>query len=658
MQTRTRPGLPARSVTSLAALAVFVFVFVFILAPLPAALAAIPGLPGQTDIASRTGWIAAIFAIPFTIGYAVHNARLIRGIRKQTQASEELFTDLAKAATDWIWESDSSLALTAISEGFGRATGYDQSVFVGQILHECPSIEMSEELQRTIAMAIASQRSFRDINCRFLGPEGEVHYFKISGRPFFDTNGKLRGYRGGGVDISDLVEAKDRVRFLDRHDPLTGLPNRMALREELGRVLGRARIADKQPALIAIDIARFGSINDAFGAAAGDHVLRQFAERLMVCLRPDDMLFRHGNDEFLVLRPVPSGFEKLEELIEKIGVTLAEAFEIDEQRVRVASHIGVYEVAPGEKDPEICIRRIQIALRHGKAQSERVTVYSDGMDVEAELTRRLEEDLRITIRADGLALNYQPQLSLTAGRIIGAEALVRWHHRDHGFVSPARFIPIAERTGLISDLSRWALRRACLDAREWNGMHVAVNLSPIDVQQADFLDWIGRTVSECDMSPERVELEITESVLIEDTDAGLDKLRALKAMGFRIALDDFGTGYAGMGYLQMFPFDKLKIDQSFIKRMNHSRHALAIVRSVIKLGHELGMTVCAEGVEDEQQLEALIVGGADVIQGYYTGPPMAASRLKALTGKQDGRATERRTAKRTRRKLENTGQAT
>ncbi|MEZ5823921.1 MAG: EAL domain-containing protein [Geminicoccaceae bacterium] len=616
------------------------------------ALAAVAETSTSSDLAARSGWVVAILAIACAIGLAAYNARVIRGIRKQTQAAEELFTDLAKAATDWIWESDSELTLTSISEGFVRATGYDQQAFIGETLHECASIEMSEELQRNVAMAHAAQRSFRDINCRFLGPEGEVHYFKISGRPFFDTDGKVKGYRGGGVDISDLVEAKDRVKFLDRHDPLTGLPNRMALREELGRALQVARANRKQPVLIAIDIARFGTINDAFGAAAGDHVLRQFAERLLVCLRPDDLLFRHGNDEFLVLRPAPTNFETLDELIEKIDATLGEPFEIDDQRVRVGSHIGVYEVETGAQDAETCIRRIQIALRHGKAASERVTVYSEGMDIEAEITRRLEEDLRITIRSDGLALNYQPQLSLKAGKIVGAEALVRWHHRDHGFVSPARFIPLAERTGLISDLSRWALHRACTDAREWNGLHVAVNLSVIDVQQTDFLDWIRRTVSECGMPPEKVELEITESVLIEDTEACLDKLRGLKAMGFRIALDDFGTGYAGMGYLQMFPFDKLKIDQSFAKRMTRSKHAMAIVSSMIKLGHELGMTVCAEGVEDEEQLETLLVGGADVIQGYYTGLPMAASRLKALANKHGGRGLERRSPRKAAARLE------
>ncbi|MCB9943852.1 MAG: EAL domain-containing protein [Geminicoccaceae bacterium] len=593
----------------------------------------------MTPITSIAAAIALITTM-IAIGYSLHVRRHIRGIRKQTQAAEELFTDLAKAATDWIWESDSSLHLTSISEGFGRCTGYDQGIFIGEVLNECASIGMDEELRRSIAIAVASQRSFREVNCRFDGPEGETHYFKISGRPFFDADGRIKGYRGGGVDISDLVAAKDRVRFLDRHDPLTGLPNRMALREELDRVLKHAHVTKTEPVLIAIDIARFGTINDAFGAAAGDHVLRQFAERLHVCLLPDDMLFRQGNDEFLVLRPTPSKFEMLEELLEKIASTLGEAFEVEDQRVRIGSHVGVYVVDPDEREVEICIRRAQIALRHGKSVGERTTVYSEGMDVEAEISRRLEEDLRISIRSDGLVLNYQPQLSLKEGRIVGAEALVRWHHRDHGFVSPARFIPLAERTGLITDLSRWALRQACHDALQWNGLHVAVNLSPIDVRHDDFIDWIGETVGQSGMPPARIELEITESVLIEDTETGLDKLRALKAMGFRIALDDFGTGYAGMGYLQMFPFDKLKIDQSFIKRMTRSKHAMAIVRSVIKLGHELDLVVCAEGVEHEEQLQALLVGGADVIQGYYTGLPMAASRVRALAEKHNREVVE------------------
>ena len=283
--------------------------------------------PTLLDFLAWLGWLAAFVVGALATVYVIQIRRSMQGIHKQTQAAEELFTDLAKAATDWIWEADSTLKITSVSEGFARTTGYDQNFFIGETWHDCANIEMDEELRRSVAIAAAAQRSFRDVNCRFLGPDGEVNYFKISGRPFFDANGQAKGYRGGGVDISDLVEAKDRVRFLDRHDALTGLPNRLALREELGQVLRDVKNDQDLPVLIAIDIARFGTINDAFGATAGDHVLRQFGERLHVCLRPDDSLFRQGNDEFMILRPAPSKFETLQELLDKITQTLGEPFE-------------------------------------------------------------------------------------------------------------------------------------------------------------------------------------------------------------------------------------------------------------------------------------------------------------------------------------------
>ena len=593
----------------------------------------------MSAILAWAGWILGTIVSGAALFVAHRARRRLVGALKQTDASEELFSELTKAATDWIWETDDALCLVAVSDGFLRCTGEDPSTLEGELLHGSSRIVMDDDVRRTIAVSLAAQRPFRDVSCRVPAGDGGWHHFKISGSPSFDENGRLKGYRGAGVDIGDLIEAKDRAQFLDRHDALTGLSNRIGMIEELSPMVCRAREHD--PLMVVVDIARFGSINDAYGAAAGDRVLGQLAERLHACLRPDDSLFRLGNDEFLLVRPAETKFETSDELLLNLTDTLDEPFEIDGERVRIGTHIGVYTLEPDVRDVETGVRRALIALRHGKSMGDRIAAYADGMDVEAEMNRRLEEDLRTSIRSDGLVLNYQPQLSLKQGRIVGAEALVRWHHRAHGFVSPARFIPLAERTGVISELSRWAVRRACLDAARWPNLTVSVNLSPIDVRQDDFLDWIENATEGTGTPRERIELEITESVLFDDTEAGLDKLRALRRMGFKIALDDFGTGYAGLGYLQMFPFDKLKIDQSFVKRMTRSKHGMAIVQSVIKLGHELDLTVCAEGVEDEAQLEALLMARCDLIQGYYTGAPVPALRMDALTKRQADRRSPR-----------------
>ncbi|MEZ5906547.1 MAG: EAL domain-containing protein [Geminicoccaceae bacterium] len=258
----------------------------------------------------------------------------------------------------------------------------------------------------------------------------------------------------------------------------------------------------------------------------------------------------------------------------------------------------------------------------------------DGMDLEARTMRRLEEELREAIAENRLALAYQPQLALRAGRYVGAEALLRWHHHDHGFISPTRFIPVAERTGLVVPLSRWVLRQACQDSRRLGDLCISVNLSPIDLASPDFVDAVRETLERTATDPDRLELEITEGVLIEDTESTLDVLLQLKRLGLRIALDDFGTGYAGLGYLQMFPFDKLKIDQSIIRRSGRSRHAGAIVRSVVALAHELGLVACAEGVESREQLELLRDEGCDLVQGFYAGQPMPASQMRGVVDRQ------------------------
>ncbi|MCB2053404.1 MAG: EAL domain-containing protein [Geminicoccaceae bacterium] len=599
------------------------------------------GTKGFSGAPSAVAVIAFCSIVGLTTGYAVHLRQRLGRTGKQAKASEEFFADLTRVAADFLWECDEHLRVSSLSEGFLKTVGRDPQALIGHVWPEVPGLGMAEEARRTLAVALAAQRSFRDIACSLDGADGERHHLRLTARPFFDADGEFRGYRGAGRDVSDLVEAKDRVRYLDRHDALTWLANRLALREDLERVLKAARREADRPVLLAVDIARFGSINDAFGAAVGDGLLRAFAARLVTGLHPEDRVYRQGNDEFAVLRARPSPFESVDGLVDRITQALSQTFVVDDQRIQVTGHVGIYYVEPADADYETCIRRSLIALRQGKKSGEQAVVYGQGMDVEAETQRRLEEELRITIRDDGLALNYQPQVSLKSGRIVGAEALVRWHHAEFGFVSPGRFIPMAERTGLIGDLSRWALRRACEDAAAWGDATISVNLSALDVREPDFLQWVQSTVADAGMSPARVELEITEGVLIEDTDAALGKLRILKQQGFKFALDDFGTGYAGLGYLQMFPFDKLKIDQSFVKRMLWSKHAMAIVRSVIKLGHELDLVVCAEGVEEKKQLEALFAAGCDIVQGYYTGLPMPASRLKALTASREARPGER-----------------
>jgi diguanylate cyclase (GGDEF)-like protein/PAS domain S-box-containing protein len=547
---------------------------------------------------------------------------------------DALFQDVAHAGADFIWQADREGRIETISDGFERLSGWPREVAVGCFWGELPGVTIADQLLRAMSMAVARRRPFRDIEITLSVAAGGTCHLRLIGRPFFDDERRLAGYRGAGIDISDVVATRERLAFVDRHDPLTGLLNRQGSLRAVAAILQGSRDASDPPVVLVFDIDRFRGINEAFGAASGDAVVQQVAERIRVCAKEGDLLGRLSGDEFLLLRPHGLPADPLGALTSRLEQTLDERFSVTDETLKVTCHIGVYEITPDDREPETCIRRAQLAVSQARRDRRSTRLFMDGMDLEALSVRRLEEELRHAIADGGLALNYQPQLDLRTGRYGGAEALIRWHHREHGPVSPARFIPLAERTGMVVELSRWALRRACLDSKRLGAFQLAVNLSPIDLLAPDCVEHMESLLTETGMDPGRLELEITEGVLIEDTDTTLDVLLRLRRLGLKIALDDFGTGYAGLGYLQIFPFDKLKIDQSFIRRIVRSRHAASIVRSVVALAHDLDLVVCAEGVETKDQLELLIAEGCDLVQGYFAGQPMSVKRLRQLVGRQ------------------------
>ncbi|MEZ5857521.1 MAG: EAL domain-containing protein [Geminicoccaceae bacterium] len=565
------------------------------------------------------------------IGLFWHRARRMAGV---ASSAEELLEEVAHAGAEFVWETDTAGRLTFLSDGFERSVGLAPAEAIGRTWLEVLGQGLVDPAQRTIAMAIAGRRSFRDVEASVVPADGQSRTLRLIGQPKHGGGGSFTGSRGVAVDISDIVKARERLGFVDRHDELTGLLNRVGCMRLLAARLRRGRRQDEQPVLLVIDIDRFRGVNEAFGAAAGDNVIRQVAERIRVCARESDTIGRIGGGEFFLLRPHALPFDPILDLTRRLEQSLEEPFSVPEESLRITCHIGLYEIAPDDREPEVCLRRAQVAISRGRRDGRSTHLFMDGMDLEARTMRRLEEELREAIAGNRLALAYQPQLALRSGRFVGAEALLRWHHHDHGFISPTRFIPVAERTGLVVPLSRWVLRQACQDSRRLGDLCISVNLSPIDLASPDFVDAVRETLARTGTDPDRLELEITEGVLIEDTESTLDVLLQLKRLGLRIALDDFGTGYAGLGYLQMFPFDKLKIDQSIIRRSGRSRHAGAIVRSVVALAHELGLVACAEGVESREQLELLRDEGCDLVQGFYAGQPMPASQMRGVVDRQ------------------------
>lgn len=431
-------------------------------------------------------------------------------------------------------------------------------------------------------------------------------------------------------DISERRRVEERMAHLARHDPLTGLPNRLLFTEHLQTTLSRARPSDRI-ALLYLDLDRFKSVNDILGHATGDALLIAVADRIRQCIRDSDLAARLGGDEFVIIQEKANQLADTAALARRVIGTLSQPFDLTGQEVSIGVSIGIAISAPGTNErSDALLQRADLALYRAKHDGRGTFRFFEQEMDETMLRRRaLERDLRRALAEEHLQVFYQPLVQPTG--IAGFEALLRWRHPERGLVSPAQFIPIAEECGLIGAIGAWVLEQACTDAAGWPGsLKVAVNLSPAQFHGRSLVDDVDRALSISRLSPSRLELEITESILMQDGEAVLATLHALRNRGIRIAMDDFGTGYSSLSYLRRFPFDKIKIDQSFVSGMVEREECRSIVRAVIGLGRSLHMAVNAEGVETEHQLQALRSEGCQEIQGYLFSKPQPASEVEGL----------------------------
>jgi len=461
---------------------------------------------------------------------------------------------------------------------------------------------------------------------------------------------------GGGwvatfEDITQRRRMEARVRHMAHHDALTGLPNRALFAERLehalARLRGEARLEDHRPApsaedrLVAVlflDLDHFKDVNDTLGHAAGDELLRMVAVRIGHCARDGDTLARLGGDEFAVLLQGLSEAEQAQDVAQRISAAVSAPFLLDGHEAQVGASIGIALCArddPEGADPALLLRQVDTALYQAKAEGRgRNRFFQARMHVVLHRRKELERDLRRALAEGGLEVHYQPIWGLAPDRIVGAEALVRWHHPEYGMVPPAEFIPLAESEGMIGELGAWVLRVACARAARWPGLCLAVNLSPEQVRRSGLVELVTTVLAETGLAPNRLELEITEGLLLQDTAATLATIGRLRGLGVGVALDDFGSGYSSLSYLRRFPFSKLKIDRSFVADMTADAGTAAIVQAVMALGRSLAMRVVAEGVETEGQLALLRAMNCDEVQGYLLGrpgPAEAFERLVALT---------------------------
>ncbi|MBR0869857.1 EAL domain-containing protein [Bradyrhizobium tropiciagri] len=420
------------------------------------------------------------------------------------------------------------------------------------------------------------------------------------------------------MDITERKRAEARLAFMAQHDSLTGLPNRNLLRQQMDEMLQHTRRSTDKVAVLMLGLDNFKAVNDTLGHGIGDKLLRGVAKRLRSTLRDEDALARLNSDEFTIVQAGVTRPEDVVLLARRILEAISEPHLLDGHSVVIGASIGI-AMSPGDgEDSEKLLKSADMALSRAKSEFRGTFSFFEAeMDARAQSRRKIELDLRDAIQNEILRPYYQPLVDLSSGRITGFEALVRWPHPERGMISPGEFIPVAEETGLINALGGLMLHRACMDAAQWpDDVRVAVNLSPLQFRSGNLLSVVTDALRQSGLPARRLELEITETLLLEKSSQVLATLHALRALGVRMSMDDFGTGYSSLSYLRSFPFDKIKIDQSFVRDLGANPDAQAIVRSIVSLGIGLGVTITAEGVETESELSCLRAEGCHEGQGF------------------------------------------
>jgi diguanylate cyclase (GGDEF)-like protein len=530
----------------------------------------------------------------------------------------------------WFWETDADGRITYLSksvaeqiEAFGFRT-------VGEPLGKVFQLDHGEyEQSRSLQFHLVSRTAFSDYPVR--GQKGlSESWWSMSGRPWLDPEGNFQGFLGSGTDLTKTRKQEATIKRLAQSDSLTGLANRRRMHELLNSLLESNSPQRRDPALLVLDLDGFKAVNDTLGHPAGDNLLVQVSERLLNAVGEAGIVGRLGGDEFEILVPADSDRESLTDLATKIIEDVSEPYSLDGCSATISCSVGI-SVAEGDKIcAETLVRNADIALYAAKAGGRATyRFFQDQMLARAKWRKELEDDLRLALASDQLRLVYQPVVNTASELLVGFEALLRWEHPERGMVSPTEFIPVAEESGLIQQIGEWVLRTAVMDlARLPEDLRIAVNVSPIQFSNPALLSILASALGDSQISPDRLELEITESVFLDDEIDSQKTFKSLKALGVRLALDDFGTGYSSLGYLKNAPFDKIKIDQSFVKGAidPRSRNS-AIIAAIVALSETLGMETTAEGVEHQDEIDLIRKLGCTNIQGYVYGQGMSIDQM-------------------------------
>ncbi len=622
--------------------------FVFSTSPLSVLLyIGILGLGAMGALAITGQWHALCAAILFTIACLVGTIQVraifLKARLAEARVSEKeavvslLLREFEENEADWLWEVDPARRLRSVSPRFAFALGRSQADVEGKPLLEMIAGRRWESGQFPASLHDLAERLKNRENFSTLLVQvsilGEERWWELSGTPMRDEQGRFTGFRGVGSDVTEQRKSSEKIAYLARYDTLTQLPNRLHLTEALGEALRYASQWRTRCALLMVDLDRFKAVNDSLGHMTGDKLLAQVSARLQSLMGENQLCGRLGGDEFAIVIRDASQAGTIRDLAQRVIERLSEPYQVDHHTLYVGASVGSAEGPRDGRSVEEMMRNADLALYRAKdSGGGEHCRFEPVLHASAEERRQLEFALRNALGRDEMVLHYQPVVDAHSESVVSFEALVRWNSAEHGFVSPGKFIPLAEDTRLIVPIGQWVMRKACEEARNWpDHVKVNVNVSPEQLLEPGFHEEVVQALAATGLRPERLEVEVTESIFLRDASVARNALEQVMALGCSVALDDFGTGYSSLGYLRKLKFSTIKVDRTFVQgAAQGSAESLAIINAVVAMAKSLKMTTTAEGVETVEEAELIRTLGCDKIQGFYFGRPMTAEDASCL----------------------------
>jgi diguanylate cyclase (GGDEF)-like protein/PAS domain S-box-containing protein len=641
-------GAQATTMLLVALVLMMASTFVFSTSPLSVLIyIGILGLGAVVSLALQGEWQAMGGAILFTIASLVATVQVRSTFVKARMAEAAvvekeavvslLLREFEENEADWLWEIDPARRLRSVSPRFAFALGRSQTDVEGKPLLEMVAGRNWESGQfpaslHDLAERLKNRENFSNMLVQVF-ILGEERWWELSGTPMRDEQGRFTGFRGVGSDVTEQRKSSEKIAYLARYDTLTQLPNRLHLTEALGEALRYAEQWRTRCALLMVDLDRFKAVNDSLGHMTGDKLLAQVSARLQSLMGENQMCGRLGGDEFAIVIRDASATGVVRDLARRVIDRLSEPYQVEHHTLYVGASVGSAEGPRDGNSVEEMMRNADLALYRAKDMGGGEHCrFEPVLHASAEERRSLEASLRKALGRDEMVLHYQPVVDSHSENVVSFEALVRWNSAEHGFVSPGKFIPLAEDTRLIVPIGQWVMRKACQEARNWpEHVKVNVNVSPEQLLEPAFHEDVVQALAESGLRPDRLEIEVTESIFLRDASVARNALEQVMALGCSVALDDFGTGYSSLGYLRKLRFSTIKVDRTFVQgAAQGSAESLAIINAVVAMAKSLKMTTTAEGVETSDEAELIRNLGCDKIQGFYFGRPMTADDARGL----------------------------